>query len=158
MQAALTWVRSNALLLGLRDDFTAEQDLHIHVPAGAIPKDGPSAGVAMATALVSLMTDTSIRPLTAMTGEITLSGNVLPVGGIKEKFLAAKRAGVLDVILPAENRQNVEEDLTPDQTEGVRIHYAKTIDDVLLVALPKSSSEAEHDNEVREQVIEHANA
>jgi ATP-dependent Lon protease len=158
MQAALTWVRSNALLLGLRDDFTAEQDIHIHVPAGAIPKDGPSAGVAMATALVSLMTDTPIRPLTAMTGEITLSGNVLPVGGIKEKFLAAKRAGVLDVILPAENRQNVEEDLTPDQTEGVRIHYAKTIDDVLLVALPKSTSEAEHDNEVREQVIEHANA
>jgi ATP-dependent Lon protease len=158
MQAALTWVRSNALLLGLPDDFTAEQDIHIHVPAGAIPKDGPSAGVAMATALVSLMTDTPIRPLTAMTGEITLSGNVLPVGGIKEKFLAAKRAGVLDVILPAENRQNVEEDLTPDQTEGVRIHYAKTIDDVLMVALPKSTSEAEHDNEVREQVIEHANA
>jgi ATP-dependent Lon protease len=158
MQAALTWVRSNALLLGLNDDFTAEQDLHIHVPAGAIPKDGPSAGVAMATALVSLMTDTPIRPLTAMTGEITLSGNVLPVGGIKEKFLAAKRAGVLDVILPAENRQNVEEDLTPDQTEGVQIHYAKTIDDVLMVALPKSTSEAEHDSEVREQVIEHANA
>ena len=78
----------------------------------------------MATTLVSLMTDTPVRPLTAMTGEITLSGNVLPVGGIKEKFLAAKRAGVQDVILPAENRQNVEEDLTPDQIEGVTIHYA----------------------------------
>jgi ATP-dependent Lon protease len=156
MQAALSWVRSNATALGLKEDFTSEQDLHIHVPAGAIPKDGPSAGVAMATALVSLMTDTPIHPLTAMTGEITLSGNVLPVGGIKEKFLAAKRAGVLDVILPAENRQNVEEDLTPDQTAGVTIHYAATIDDVLNVALPKSPSEARHDNELREQVIEHA--
>ena len=78
----------------------------------------------MATALVSLLTDTPVHPLTAMTGEITLSGNVLPVGGIKEKFLAAKRAGVLDVILPAENRQNVEEDLRPDQIDGVTIHYA----------------------------------
>ena len=112
----------------------------------------------MATAIVSLMTDTPIHPLTAMTGEITLSGNVLPVGGIKEKFLAAKRAGVLDVILPAENRQNVEEDLTPDQTDGVTIHYAKTIDDVLAVALPKSTIEQQHDREVREQVIEHATA
>ncbi len=158
MQAALSWVRSNSTQLGLKEDFTFEQDLHIHVPAGAIPKDGPSAGVAMATALVSLMTDTPIHPLTAMTGEITLSGNVLPVGGIKEKFLAAKRAGVLDVILPADNRQNVEEDLTPDQTAGVRIHYATTIDDVLAVALPKSRSEAAHDSEVREQVIEHAGA
>jgi ATP-dependent Lon protease len=158
MQAALTWVRSNAAQLGLKEDFTAEQDLHIHVPAGAIPKDGPSAGVAMTTALVSLMTDTPIHPLTAMTGEITLSGNVLPVGGIKEKFLAAKRAGVLDVILPAENRQNVEEDLGPEQVDGVRIHYASTIDDVLAVALPKSRSEQQHDEELREQVIEHANA
>jgi ATP-dependent Lon protease len=158
MQAALSWVRSNASQLGLKEDFTAEQDLHIHVPAGAIPKDGPSAGVAMATALVSLMTDRPIHPLTAMTGEITLSGNVLPVGGIKEKFLAAKRAGVLDVILPAENRQNVEEDLGPDQIDGVTIHYANTIDDVLAVALPKSSREQQHDNEVREQVIEHATA
>jgi ATP-dependent Lon protease len=108
MQAALTWVRSNATSLGLTEDFTNDTDIHIHVPAGAIPKDGPSAGVTMATVLVSLMTDKPVRPLTAMTGEITLSGNVLPVGGIKEKFLAAKRAGVKDVILPAENRQNVE--------------------------------------------------
>jgi ATP-dependent Lon protease len=136
MQAALTWVRSNAAALGLAEDFTKETDLHIHVPAGAIPKDGPSAGVTMATVLVSLLTDTPVLPLTAMTGEITLSGNVLPVGGIKEKFLAARRAGVQTIILPAENRQDVEEDLTPELIEGVAIHYARRIEDVLSVALP----------------------
>ena len=136
MQAALTWVRSNAASLGLAEDFTKEIDLHIHVPAGAIPKDGPSAGVTMATVLASLLTDLPVLPLTAMTGEITLSGNVLPVGGIKEKFLAARRAGVQTIILPAENRQDVEEDLTPEQIEGVAIHYASRIEDVLAVALP----------------------
>jgi len=157
MQAALTWVRSNAKSLGLEEDFTNNVDLHIHVPAGAIPKDGPSAGVTMATALVSLMTDTAVRPLTAMTGEITLSGNVLPVGGIKEKFLAAKRAGVKDVILPADNRQNVEEDLMPEQIAGVNIHYASRIEDVLAIALPKSTAEEKKDKEVREEVLQHVN-
>jgi ATP-dependent Lon protease len=137
MQAALTWVRSNAASLGLAEDFTKEIDLHIHVPAGAIPKDGPSAGVTMAAVLASLLTDTPVRPLTAMTGEITLSGNVLPVGGIKEKFLAARRAGVTTIILPAENRQDVEEDLTPELIGGVEIHYASRIEDVLAVALPQ---------------------
>jgi ATP-dependent Lon protease len=136
MQAALTWVRSNAASLGLADDFTKELDLHIHVPAGAIPKDGPSAGVTMAVVLVSLLTDTPVRPYTAMTGEITLSGNVLPVGGIKEKFLAARRAGIQTIILPAENLQDVEEDLTPELINGVTIHYATRIEDVLAVALP----------------------
>jgi len=136
MQAALTWVRSNASRLGLAEDFTKGMDLHIHVPAGAIPKDGPSAGVTMATVLASLLTDTPVRPLTAMTGEITLSGNVLPVGGIKEKFLAARRAGVQTIILPADNRQDVEEDLTPEMMEGVTVHYASDIEDVLAVALP----------------------
>ena len=143
MQAALTWVRSNAASLGLAEDFTKELDLHIHVPAGAIPKDGPSAGVTMAVVLVSLLTDTPVLPLTAMTGEITLSGNVLPVGGIKEKFLAARRAGVETIILPAENRQDVEEDLTPDLIEGVTIHYASHIEDVLAVALPLLKARAD---------------
>src|ERR1700757_469304 len=158
MQAALTWVRSNATPLGIPEDFASESDIHIHVPAGAIPKDGPSAGVTISTVLVSLMTDKAVRPLTAMTGEITLSGNVLPVGGIKEKFLAAKRAGVKDVILPAENRQNVEEDLMPEQIEGVTIHYASRIEDVLAVALPKTEADAQKDERVREEVLEHASA
>jgi ATP-dependent Lon protease len=156
MQAALTWIRSNAKSVGLEEDFMNDIDLHIHVPAGAIPKDGPSAGVTMATALISLLTDKPVRPLTAMTGEITLSGNVLPVGGIKEKFLAAKRAGVETVILPAENRQNVEEDLMPEQIAGVSIHYASRIEDVLAIALPKTPAEARKDEEVREEVLQHA--
>jgi ATP-dependent Lon protease len=137
MQAALTWVRSNADRLAVPDDFFAGHDIHIHVPAGAIPKDGPSAGVTMATALVSLLTKRRITPLLAMTGEITLSGNVLPVGGIKEKVLAAKRAGVTDVILPAENKTNVEEDLTPEQLENLKVHYVKTIDEALKISLPQ---------------------
>src|SRR5499425_3192116 len=137
MQAALTWVRSNAVQLRISEGFFADHDIHIHVPAGAIPKDGPSAGVTMATALVSLLTKKRITPLTAMTGEITLSGNVLPVGGIKEKVLAAKRAGVRDVILPAENQMNVEEDLTPEQLENLNVHYVKTIDEALRVSLPQ---------------------
>jgi len=137
MQAALTWVRSNADRLGVAEDFFANHDIHIHVPAGAIPKDGPSAGVTMATALVSLLTKRRITPLIAMTGEITLSGNVLPVGGIKEKVLAAKRAGVRDVILPAENKMNVDEDLTVEQLENLQVHYVKTIDEALSVSLPE---------------------
>jgi len=137
MQAALTWVRSNAAELGVPEDFFSNHDIHIHVPAGAIPKDGPSAGVTMATALVSLLTGRRIQPLIAMTGEITLSGNVLPVGGIKEKVLAAKRAGVRDVILPAENKMNVEEDLTPEQLENLTVHYVKIIDEALHVSLPQ---------------------
>lgn len=142
MQAALTWVRSNANSLKLEDDFLKDIDLHIHVPAGAIPKDGPSAGVTMVTALVSLLTNQPVRSHTAMTGEITLSGDVLPVGGIKEKFLAARRAGVKDILLPHENQRNVEEDLTPEQIEGVTIHYAKRIEEVLAVALPHLDSAA----------------
>jgi ATP-dependent Lon protease len=136
MQAAHSWVRSNAQALGIDEDFFSNHDIHIHVPAGAIPKDGPSAGVTIATALVSLLAGKRVRPLLAMTGEITLSGNVLPVGGIKEKVLAAIRAGVKDVILPAENKMNVEEDLTCEQLGGLGIHYVKTIEEALAVSLP----------------------
>ncbi len=127
----LAWTPSGGDVL-----FFADHDIHMHVPAGAIPKDGPSAGVTMATTLVSLLSGHHIRPLTAMTGEITLSGNVLPVGGIKEKVLAAKRAGVTTIILPAENKMNVEEDLTPEQVENLSIHYVKTIEEALRVSLP----------------------
>ena len=154
MQAALTWVRSNATSLGLDEDVLKDIDLHIHVPAGAIPKDGPSAGVTMATALVSLLTDVPVRPLLAMTGEITLSGNVLPVGGIKEKFLAAKRAGVRDVILPIDVKTNVEEDLSKEQVDGITIHYATRFEDVLAIALPQTRREAVKDDEVREEVLQ----
>jgi len=154
MQAALTWVRSNAKELGIEEAFFADHDIHIHVPAGAIPKDGPSAGVTMVTALVSLLTDRPVRPLTAMTGEITLSGNVLPIGGIKEKTLAAKRAGVTDIILPAENQQNVEEDLTAEQLQGLTMHYVKSIEELLTIALPSSRAEVKQDEEVREQVLQ----
>jgi ATP-dependent Lon protease len=153
MQAGLSWVRSNAKQLGIDEDFFSNHDIHIHVPAGAIPKDGPSAGVTIVTALVSLLSGKQVRPLTAMTGEITLSGNVLPVGGIKEKVLAAKRAGVHDVILPAENKTNVEEDLTPEQLVGLTTHYVKTIDDVLEFALPSTPSEEIQDAEEREKVL-----
>jgi ATP-dependent Lon protease len=153
MQAGLSWVRSNAKQFGIDEDFFTNHDIHIHVPAGAIPKDGPSAGVTIVTALVSLLTSKQVRPLTAMTGEITLSGNVLPVGGIKEKVLAAKRAGVHDVILPAENKTNVEEDLTPEQLTGLTPHYVKTIDEVLEFALPTSPREEVQDAEEREKVL-----
>ncbi len=153
MQAALTWVRSNAANLGISDEFFKDHDIHIHVPAGAIPKDGPSAGVTMVTALVSLLCDRPVHPLTGMTGEITLSGNVLPIGGVKEKFLAAKRAGVKDIIFPADNRMNVEEDLTPEQVEGVNVHFVTTIEEVLAIALPSSKQEERQDAETREKVL-----
>src|SRR6266850_2176474 len=158
MQAALTWVRSNADRLRIPEDFFRDHDLHIHVPAGAIPKDGPSAGVTMATALVSLLSDRRVRPYTAMTGEITLSGNVLPVGGIKEKVLAAKRAGVHDVILPAENHTNVSEDLSPEQLEGLSIHYVNTIEEALAIALPSSDAEARSDDREREAALTQVSA
>jgi ATP-dependent Lon protease len=153
MQAALTYVRSNSPKLGIPEDFFRDSDIHIHVPAGAIPKDGPSAGVTMATALVSMLTEKCVNPHTAMTGEITLSGNVLPVGGIKEKVLAAKRAGLKQVILPAENKTNVEEDLTADQLAGLDIRYVSTIDEVLTIALPVDAREERADNAERAKML-----
>jgi ATP-dependent Lon protease len=138
MRAALSWVRANAERYGIDPDFFRREDIHVHVPSGAIPKDGPSAGVAMVTALVSLLSGRRVRPRVAMTGEISLSGVVLPVGGIKEKVLGAKRAGIREVILPAQNEPNVKEDLQPHMLEGLQIHYVRTLDEVLEIALEKS--------------------
>jgi ATP-dependent Lon protease len=153
MQAAFSWVKAHAEELKIDEEIFNKYDLHIHVPAGAIPKDGPSAGVTIVTALVSLLTDKQVRPMMAMTGEITLSGNVLPIGGVKEKFLAARRAGVADIIFPAENKQNVEEDVLPEQMEGVQVHYVASIDEVLDIALPQSAAQALQDAEAREHVL-----
>ncbi len=127
----------NADHYGIDPDFFKDQDIHIHVPAGGVPKDGPSAGAAMVTALVSLMTGRPIRKRVAMTGEASLSGVVLPVGGIKEKVLGAKRAGILEIILPAENEPNVKEDLQPHILEGLTLHYVRSLDQAVEVALGK---------------------
>ena len=143
MQAALAWVRAHADDYGVDPDFFQNQDIHIHVPAGAIPKDGPSAGITMASALVSALAHRPIRPRVAMTGEITLSGQVLPVGGIKEKVLAARRAGVTEVLLPAENEPNVKEDLQDDMLEGVQLRYVKTMREAIDRALEKSPAPAQ---------------
>jgi len=137
MRAALSWVRSNSDRYGIDPDFFRKLDLHIHVPSGAIPKDGPSAGIAMVTALVSLLTGRPIRPRVAMTGEISLSGIVLPIGGVKEKVLGAKRAGIREVILPSENEPNVQEDLQPHMLEGIQIHFVRTVEEALEIALGK---------------------
>jgi ATP-dependent Lon protease len=135
VQAALTWVRGNALAYGIDPELFKNSDIHIHVPAGAIPKDGPSAGITMAAALLSMLSQRSVRPRLAMTGEITLTGEVLPVGGIKEKVLAAKRSGVHEVLLPAENEVNVREDLRSEQISDMQIHYVKTMEEVAGIAL-----------------------
>ena len=137
MTAALSWVRANADHYGIDPDFFRKQDIHIHVPSGAVPKDGPSAGVAMVTALVSLLTGRSLRPRVAMTGEISLTGVVLPVGGIKEKVLGAKRAGIREVILPADNEANAREDLQPHMIEGLTLHFVRSVDQALEIALGK---------------------
>jgi ATP-dependent Lon protease len=142
MQAALAWVRTHALEYGIDPDFFKENDVHIHVPAGAVPKDGPSAGVTMVTSLVSALTRRPLRPRVAMTGEIMLSGQVLPVGGIKEKVLAAKRAGVTEVFLPAENEPNVREDLGPELLGDIQVHYARGIREVVDQALEPATADA----------------
>jgi ATP-dependent Lon protease len=135
VQAALTWVRANAFKYGVDPDIFKNIDIHVHVPAGAIPKDGPSAGVTMATALLSMLTDRCVKPNLAMTGEITLTGQVLPIGGVKEKVLAAKRSGVTELILPEENEVNVREDLKAEQIGEITIHYVKTMDELIPLAL-----------------------
>jgi len=134
-QAAVSWVRAHAAGLGIDPGFWSEYDIHLHVPAGAIPKDGPSAGITMATALVSLLTGRPVRPRLAMTGEITLSGRVLPVGGIKEKVLAAHRAGITTVILPRLNEKALVEDVPAEVRARISVHLVSTIDEVLRLAL-----------------------
>ncbi len=134
-RAALSWVRAHAAQWSIDPDFFKSSEVHLHVPSGAIPKDGPSAGVTMATALVSELTRRPVRGDVAMTGEITLSGKVLPVGGIKEKVLAAKRLGIREIILPRQNEKNVNEDLGPELRKGLTLHLVSTIDEVLLLAL-----------------------
>jgi ATP-dependent Lon protease len=133
-QAALSWVRSHAADLEIPSNFWESSDIHLHVPAGAIPKDGPSAGVTMVTALVSLLRGRSVRPDLAMTGEITLSGRVLPVGGIKEKVLAAKRAGVKTVILPRRNEKNLLEDVPQGARESMTFHLVESIPELIALA------------------------
>ena len=141
VQAALTWVRANAERYGIDPDIFKSSDIHVHVPAGAIPKDGPSAGITMAAALVSMLTERRIRPNLAMTGEITLTGQVLPIGGIKEKVLAAKRSGVREVILPFENEVNVKEDLKSEQIGDIKLHFVHTVEEVMELALePKAAN------------------
>jgi len=137
MTAALTWTRANGERYGIDPDFFRKQDIHIHVPSGAVPKDGPSAGAALVTALVSLLSGRPVKDRLAMTGEMTLSGIVLPIGGVKEKVLGAKRAGINEVLLPADNEPNVVADLTPEILGDIKITYVRTLDEVLEHALQK---------------------
>lgn len=134
VQAAMTVVRSRADKLGINSDFYEKRDIHVHVPEGATPKDGPSAGIAMCTALVSSLTGNSVRSDVAMTGEITLRGEVLPIGGLKEKLLAARRGGIKMVVIPKENERDLE-DIPANVKEELSIHPVRWIDDVLTIAL-----------------------
>ncbi len=142
-QAALSWVRSHAAELGIAPHFWETSDIHVHVPAGAIPKDGPSAGVTITTALASLLTGRPVRPGLAMTGEVSLSGRVLPVGGIKEKVLAAHRAGIRTVILPARNEKNLIEDVPAVVRKAMTLHLANSVQDVIRLALEETPARAE---------------
>jgi ATP-dependent Lon protease len=140
-QAALSYIRSRSTTLGIKDDIFSKTDLHIHVPAGAIPKDGPSAGITMATAIASAITGRAVRKDVAMTGEVTLRGRVLPIGGLKEKTLAAKRMGIKKVIIPKRNRKDLE-DIPKYIKKDMEFVFAETMDDVLKAALKKNSQES----------------
>jgi ATP-dependent Lon protease len=136
-QAAMSYVRSRAQLFGIPKDFYRRLDLHIHVPEGAIPKDGPSAGITMATSLVSALTRIPVRCDVAMTGEITLRGKVLPIGGVKEKLLAAHRAGVRTIILPKDNQKDLN-DIPANIKDDFTVHLVESMDEVLKIALAHS--------------------
>jgi ATP-dependent Lon protease len=155
-RAGLSWLRTHAREYGIDPDFFRNVEMHVHVPSGAIPKDGPSAGVTMTTAMASELTGRPVRGDVAMTGEITLSGRVLPVGGIKEKVLAARRVGIREVILPKQNAKNVNEDLTPELRQGLTVHLVSTIDEVLALSLQPVSTDlrpsaAESDRRKKEE-------
>ena len=145
-RAALSWLRMHAREYGIDPEFFKNAEMHVHVPSGAIPKDGPSAGVTMVAAMASELTARPVRGDIAMTGEITLSGRVLPVGGVKEKVLAARRAGIREVILPRQNAKNVNEDLTPELRQDLTVHLVSTIDEVLALALQPISSDVRPQN------------
>ncbi|MFL2434805.1 MAG: endopeptidase La [Vicinamibacterales bacterium] len=150
-RAAVSWCRANLNRYDVDPEFYKQAELHLHVPSGAIPKDGPSAGVTMVTALVSELTGRPVRGDVAMTGEVTLSGIVLPVGGIKEKVLAARRLGIFNVILPKQNEKNINEDLTEELRREIQVHYVSMVDDVLKLALtppPQSHRSANESTEV----------
>lgn len=152
-RAALSWFRAHAAAYGADPDFFKNSEIHLHVPSGAIPKDGPSAGVTMAAALASEITRRPVRGDIAMTGEITLSGRVLPVGGIKEKVLAARRAGIREVIMPRQNEKNVNEDLTEELRKELTIHFVQSVDEVLLLALsPAAKAAGDNRNRVQPRV------
>jgi ATP-dependent Lon protease len=135
---ALSWFRAHATQFGVDPTFYKDAEIHLHVPAGAIPKDGPSAGVTMVLALASALSGRLVRGDVAMTGEITLSGRVLPVGGIKEKVLAARRSGIHTVILPKQNEKNIKEDLTDELRQGLTVHYVEEIEEAVKLALMPS--------------------
>jgi ATP-dependent Lon protease len=150
-RAALSWFRAHSAAYGADPDFFKNAEIHLHVPSGAIPKDGPSAGVTMVTALASELTRRPVRGDIAMTGEITLSGRVLPVGGIKEKVLAARRVGIREVILPRQNEKNINEDLTEELRRELTIHYVQSVDEVLLLALLPAVAAGDQKTERRPQ-------
>jgi ATP-dependent Lon protease len=147
--AALSYIRSHAEMFKIKPDFYDKSEIHVHVPAGAVPKDGPSAGVTMLTALVSLLTGRRVRPRLAMTGEITLSGQVLPVGGIKEKILAAHRAGVQTLIIPAENEKDYMEDVPVEIRDQLKVHFVKHASQVLKLALEPIGTKHENGKPAR---------
>jgi ATP-dependent Lon protease len=141
-QAALSYVRAHAEEFGAAKDFYEKHDIHIHVPAGAIPKDGPSAGITMTTALMSLFAGRPVRPRLAMTGEVTLSGKVLPIGGVKEKVLGARRAGIQTIILPERNRKDYEEEVPEEVRGAMTFHFVKDVREVLDIALTREGEKA----------------